>query len=69
MKPSRISCSEWGENTAYYDVLNLLQIQIEAFDYDPTQFGAIVPELGKKQTPKVGVCVRQERFLLTDNGG
>lgn len=37
-----------GLNLAYYDVLDLIQSQLEAFGYDTKPFGVIVPELGKK---------------------
>jgi hypothetical protein len=37
-----------GANFAYYSILDLIQSQLESFDYDPKQFGQIVPSLGKK---------------------
>jgi hypothetical protein len=36
-----------GVNFAYYDILELVQSQLEVFGYDTKQFGQIVPDIGK----------------------
>lgn len=41
-----------GMNHAYYDVLYIIETQLNTFGYDVKQVGNITPELSKKATLK-----------------
>ena len=37
-----------GSNMAYYDVLDIIEAQLQSFGIDRSQFGAIAPVIGKQ---------------------
>ncbi|PTX46423.1 hypothetical protein C8P63_1601 [Melghirimyces profundicolus] len=37
-------CFRQGENFAYYDVLDLINSQLESFGYDRSKIGKIIPD-------------------------
>ena len=40
-------CFRLGSNFAYYDVLDLIESQLQSFGIDRSQFGAIAPVMGE----------------------